>query len=317
MRSLIWLRISSQNRNVTLAMIRPIVIYPFRHTTTSDDLNALYRSLDDKRRTRPETYDRPVTVVNRQTYYRNRDETSFLGMYNAAKAWSSAMINAWCVDTCQMWLAGFGATFDSPINPKAPNEEGDVYWLIPGDFDYAAKSGNVLEQMYRIPETVVTDADFCLGQLEMDPNSSKHLIDTYGTYGLLFNWFPTEAYEMRNNNIIRPRSEFFAIHHRFLRGALIDHRWFAYEQTIALLLQAGDRRVATVPLGGIADPSASRDNLPGALQQIERTERVLKVAWRDQKIKNRTANWVEEFRRLEEQSREIIGAAMTILKNSL
>lgn len=297
-------------------MIRPIVIYPFRHPKTTEDLNALYQSLEDKRRTEPEEYAKPVTVVNRQTHYRHRSDGSFRAMYNAASSWSATIVDAWCVDTCQMWLAGFGATFDSVHNAEPAREAGDVYWLIPGDFDYAA-SGDVLKEMYKIPETVVRDVEFCLGQLEMDPNSSKHLIDTYGTYGLLFNWFPDEAYKMRENKITRPRSEFFAIHHRFLQSALIEHRWFAYEQTIALLLQVGNRRVATVPLGGIADPAASRDNLTGALQQIERTERVLKVAWRDEKQKIRAANWVEEFRHLEEQSREIIGAAMTILKNSL
>jgi hypothetical protein len=301
-----------------MTRIRPIVIYPFRHPENTEHLKALYLSLDNKQRTESERYLRPVTVVNRQTYYRNLCNQSFLDMYEAAKQWSSILVDAWCVDTCQMWLAGFGVTFDDSRNSEVSSEDGDVSWLIPGDFDYATETGKkVLDKLYLIPEAVLTKADFCLGQLEMHPNSSKHLIDTYGTYGLLFNWFPAEAYEMRKNSIIRPRSEFFAIHHRFLRGALVDHRWFAYEQTVALLLQAGGRDLSTVSLGGIADPSESRDSLTGALQQIERTERVLKVAWRDQKIKNRVRDWVKEFRMLEEQSKEIIRAAMTILENSL
>jgi hypothetical protein len=175
----------------------------------------------------------------------------------------------------------------------------------------------VLTKLYDIPNAVAQGADLCIGQLQLHPNSSKQLIDTYGTYGLLFNWFPDEATEMRRRGIERPRSEFFAVHHRFLQHALVENRWFAYEQTIAFLLQASGREVATVTLGRVTDPSEARDSLTGALQQIERTERVLKVAWRDRKIKSRAAEWVREFRNLEGQSAQIIGAAMTVLENSL
>ncbi|MGD8909597.1 MAG: hypothetical protein PVI92_09625 [Chromatiales bacterium] len=300
-----------------MSIVRPIVIYPFRHPENTKHLNALYWSLDQKCKADPR-YDAPTTVINRQTFYRSRNNKSFTDIYQSVKQQSSSIVDAWCVDTCQMWLAGFGSTFDRAIDASEEIEEEDIFWLIPGDFDYASDKGQeVLKNMYLIPESIMTDSEFCIGQLEMHPNSSKHLIDTYGTYGLLFNWFPAEAYEMRKIGIIRPRSEFFAIHHRFLRGALIDHRWFAYEQTIALLLQAGDRRMSTVSLGGITDPSESRDSLTGALQQIERTERVLKVAWRDKKMRDRANDWVKDFRILEERSKEIIGAAITILNNSL
>jgi len=191
------------------------------------------------------------------------------------------------------------------------------FWLIPGDFDYASDAGKgVLDKMYDIPKTVMGRAHFCIGQLELSPNSSKQLIDTYGTYGLLFNWFPAKAAEMQKKGIAHPRSEFFAIHHRFLDTAIIDNRWFAYEQTIALLLQADRRPLETVTLGRVTDSAEGRDTLPGALQQIERTERVLKMAWRDQQIRDGVNNWVREFRLLEEQSRQIIGAAMTILEKT-
>lgn len=298
-----------------MGRIRPIVIYPFRHRAENvKHLNALYLSLHDKQRTAGGLYERPVTVVNRQTYYRNRSEDTFTKMYSLASD-LSVVLDAWCVDTCQMWLAGFGAAFDASAS-SGVNE--DIFWLIPGDFDYSTETGKpVLEKMYEIPEKIVSGSEFCLGQIEMHPNSSKHLIDTYGTYGLLFNWFPAKAADMRRKKIIRPRSEFFAIHHRFLSSALVDHRWFAYEQTIALLLQAWGRKVSTVSLGGITDESEPRDTLTGALQQIERTERVLKVAWRDEKKDNDVRDWVKEFRMLEEQSKQIIGAAMTILENSL
>jgi hypothetical protein len=299
-----------------MSIIRPIVIYPFLHPEKTDHLNALYQKLDEKKKKTDVIYDSPTTVVNRQTYYRNCKNQSFLKMYGSVKSYSSSVVDAWCVDTCQMWLAGFGVTFDRSFTQD--NSEDAIFWLIPGDFDYASESGReVLEKMFKIPEAVLTNSEFCLGQLDMNPNSSKHLIDIYGTYGLLYNWFPAEAYKMRRSNITRPRSEFFAIHHHFLHGALVDHRWFAYEQTIALLLQAGDRRLSTVSLGGITDPSNLRDSLTGALHQIERTERVLKVAWRDKKIRERVNDWVNDFRILEERSKEIIGSAITILNSLL
>jgi len=196
---------------------------------------------------------------------------------------------------------------------------GDVSWLIPGDFDYANSTGKkVLEAMYKIPESLlapdsVSDGkELCIGQLQVPENTAKHLIDTYGTYGLLHNWFPEEAAYMRNIGIIRPRSEFFAIDHKFLRRAMVDNRWFAYEQTIALILEAPKNGISVVDLGTVMDPEESRDTLALALQQIERTERVLKVSWRDKKGNVDAKEWVRDFRELEHQSREIVSAAITV-----
>ena len=70
----------------------------------------------------------------------------------------------------------------------------------------------------------------------MPLNSAKQLIDTYGTYGLLYNWFPAEAQGIRNITD-KPRTEFFAIDYPTLERALIDSRWYAYEQTVMILLQ--------------------------------------------------------------------------------
>src|SRR5437879_2917957 len=99
------------------------------------------------------------------------------------------MHGAWI--TCQMWLAGFGSAYDASYNNS--DNSGDIFWLIPGDFDYASDAGQgVLNQMYDIPKKVMDQANFCVRQLEIPTNSSKQLIDTYGTYGLLFNWFPAK-----------------------------------------------------------------------------------------------------------------------------
>ena len=41
------------------------------------------------------------------------------------------------------------------------------------------------------------EQDMCIGEIATDHNNSKQLIDTYGTFALLYNWFPAEAQEIR------------------------------------------------------------------------------------------------------------------------
>ena len=48
--------------------------------------------------------------------------------------------------------------------------------------------------------------DICIGEIATDHNNSKHLIDTYGTFSLLYNWFPTEAREIRGYTERRAQS---------------------------------------------------------------------------------------------------------------
>lgn len=211
-----------------------------------------------------------------------------------------------------MWLAGFGKAYD-----EVNNTGNDAYWLIPGDFDYASPRGQkVLAKMDELPKAVFDhDQDLCLGEITLDINSSKQLIDTYGTYGLLYNWFPHEAQEIRRITD-KPRTEFFAISHGFLREVL-RQRWYAYEQTIVILLQAiiGRKRVHRVKIGEISDLPQGRDSLSAAMQQVERTERVLKLFWRERNEND--SDWAERFRKLDTQSGQIRGAALVILENLL
>jgi hypothetical protein len=157
-----------------------------------------------------------------------------------------------------------------------------------------------------------------IGEISVDINSAKQLIDTYGTYGLLYNWFPSEAQGIRRLTD-KPRTEFFAINDSFLKHAL-GRRWYAYEQTIVLLLQAyvGQtpmRGVRKVKLGKIVDEEAGRSRLDGAMQQVERTERVLKLYWREKNRDDRS--WREHFRILDGQSEKIRSAAMVIFEQIL
>ena len=297
--------------------IHPIIIYPFTHPRDPKHVRALYENLivslaGNKR------YAKPITVVNRQTHYTNtlwkydqKLNADFRAFRNDPLLKYSQVIDAWCVDTCQMWLAGLGAAYDDHGTGD------DAYWLIPGDFDYAGEDGpNILKLLTKLPDAVIDhDQDICLGEINVPVNSSKQLIDTYGTYGLLYNWFPHEAQEIRAKTD-KPRTEFFAISHSFLREVL-RQRWFAYEQTIVILLQAvlGKKRIHVEKLGKISDLPQGRDSLSAAMQQVERTERVLKLFWRERN--QQQADWSERFKKLDTQSGQIRGSALVILENLL
>jgi len=214
------------------------------------------------------------------------------------------------VDTCQMWYTGLGAAF-------LKGDPQDVYWLIPGDFNYATDIGReVLSMLPKLPEAVLAkDQDFCMGEITASDTNSKQLIDNYGTFALLYNWFPAEAQDIRQITE-RPRSEFFAVGHGFLND-LIRQRWYPYEQTLVMLLEAvfNKKRITRLCLGEISDVSERRESLNSAVQQVERTERVLKAVWREKNQFN--DNWTEQYRRLESRSDQVCNTALTILQNLL
>ena len=300
------------------ARIHPIIVYPYTQSKDYSDLKALYNNLVRPLSEDNKNYARPITVMNRQTYYNNarykfddkwnKKFESFITDY--VRKYSD-LLDSWSVDSCQMWLDGFGKAFDETTNGE------DVYWIIPGDFNYSTSEGKeVISELRKLPDAVMNhEQDLCIGEIEVDINSSKQLIDTYGTYGLLYNWFPYEAQEIRKITS-KPRSEFFAIRHSFLREVL-RQRWYAYEQTIVILLHGivGKKRIHTVELTNITDLPQGRDTLSAAMQQVERTERALKLFWREKN--ERDGDWPDIFRKLDSQSEQIRGSALVILENLL
>lgn len=192
-----------------------------------------------------------------------------------------------------------------------------MYWLIPGDFNYGTPVGReVLSRLLDLPEICLElGQDVCVGEIATDHNHSKQLIDTYGTFALLYNWFPVEAQTIRQHTE-RPRSEFFAVRHEFLRD-MLQRRWYAYEQTVVMLLQAvfENKSISRFFVGNISDLPAGRDSLASAMQQVERTERVLKTLWRERH--QHGPDWVERYNVLEAQSGRIRRAAMIILEQLL
>ena len=289
--------------------IHPVVIYPFRQPGDYADLEELY-GLIARLEAERGTYSRPITVMDRKTHYAMEGNERFLEFRKRVVAGHSDVLDAWCVDTCQMWYTGLGAAFER-------GRPDDVYWLIPGDFNYGTAVGKeVLGRLHDLPEIVLELAqDLCVGEIATDHNHSKQLIDTYGTFALLYTWFPAEAQEIRRFTE-RPRSEFFAISHQFL-GEVLRERWYAYEQTMVMLLKAvaSNKRISRFLVGNISDLPQGRESLSAVMQQVERTERVLKTLWRE---RNQPRNgWVAQYRALEHQSEQVRRTALLILENLL
>src|SRR5207247_1081141 len=90
--------------------IHPVVIYPFKQPGHYSDLEELYQliaRLDADKH----TYARPITVVDRKTHYAMEGNKAFLDFRKNTMARHSDILDAWCVDTCQMWCSGLGTAF--------------------------------------------------------------------------------------------------------------------------------------------------------------------------------------------------------------
>jgi len=289
--------------------IHPVVIYPFRPPSDYSDLLELYQlvaRLDAEK----DKYARPITVLDRKTHYAQEENKTYLDFRKNTVARSSDILDSWGVDTCQMWYSGLGLAYER-------GRSGDVYWLIPGDFNYGTPVGKgVLDRLHDLPEIILElQQDLCIGEIATDHNNSKQLIDTYGTFALLYNWFPKEAQTIRQITE-RPRSEFFALSHSFLHEVL-RQRWYAYEQTVVLLLKAvfTNKRISRFYVGEVSDLPEGRDSLVSAVQQVERTERVLKTLWRERSQPQ--TGWTETYRTLEVQSEQVRRTALIVLQNLL
>src|SRR6185369_15507465 len=158
------------------AKIHPVVIYPFRQPPDYSDLEQLYQ-LIARLDAEQDKYSRPITVMDRKTYFAMEGNKPFLDFRKNVVARHSEILDAWCVDTCQMWYSGLGKAFEQ----GGPD---DVYWLIPGHFNYGTAVGKeVLSRLHDLPEIILElQQDLCIGEIAADHNNSKQLIDTYGTF---------------------------------------------------------------------------------------------------------------------------------------
>ena len=80
-----------------------------------------------------------------------------------------------------------------------------------------------------------------------------------------------------------------------------------------MLLHAifGKKHISRFFVGHISDLPEGRESLASAMQQVERTERVLKALWRERNQHER--DWVEKYRVLEGQSEQARRTALAIL----
>jgi hypothetical protein len=293
----------------TTPRIHPVITFPFRHPANLADLEQLY-SLVARLDGGKSTYARPITIIDCKTRHAMRSSSAHEKFFERTVARHSDVLEAWCVDTCQMWYSALGKAYEH----GQPN---DVYWLIPGDFNYGSTVGkDVLGRLHDLPEICdELNQDLCIGEIATDHNNSKQLIDTYGTFALLYNWFPLEAQEIRAYTE-RPRSEFFALRHNFL-AEMLHQRWYAYEQTVVMLLHAvmKQKHISRFFVGNISDLPEGRDSLNSAMQQVERTERVLKTFWREHN--HQKSGWSEHYRQLESQSEQVRRTALILLEHLL
>lgn len=263
---------------------------------------------------------RPIVVLPRDTVIRG-DAASFI---KDDRYKTLDVLPTWSVDSCQTWLAGWGYVLD-----HYPEVARIVQ--IPGDIDYVEEDRefyNNLRAFIWINNTDISIGDFRTG----DQYSAKSLVDTYGTYSLLANWFPEISRSIRSLPLNRPRSEFLNIKTDVLRDLIINHRAFAYEQTLNFLIKCWNYdeakwkyNISNVFLGNLSDNRSFR-NYRACIDQIERTERMLSLLWREIKAPKKKDNVTDkqfeeqytvfsnEYDKLYAKSKGIMESARTTLR---
>jgi len=231
---------------------------------------------------------KPVIILNRDTERRGQAKA----LLDSSLSQELDIQRVWSVDTCQMWLHGWGYLIDRDapwttckrIGKNNTKKQIDRIVLLPGDIETA--SDRFFSRDLRLfasatkPKVVV--GDFETGERL----GAKEMIDIYGTYPLLANWFPEISKCVRDLPLERPRSEFINISLDVL-SEILGYRKFAYEQTLNIIIRCWNFSRKTwkyepqpVPLGPVKDDSEGR-RYRECMDQIERSERLLKLLWRE------------------------------------
>jgi hypothetical protein len=318
--------------------IRVLVIFPFALGTDQEKdktLKILKHILDavhDPQIGLHTSQARPILFVNRISQEKGHFKVieDYLQSDQHRNKWE--IVTGWSVDTCQDWLCGWGKVID---DWQKDNQDQDGLGLlqIPGDLTDVGHSDDpssirrFLIQLRQLAALVKGDHDFVIGDYKTKQLGGKYLIDAYGTFPLLYNWFPDVARQIRTELYIeRPRSEFIAANIDFLKTMIVNHRRFAYEQTTALLINAhfysnrlekmlGHKpSIGRVDLGEIEDHTGAR-GFREALEQLERMERMMRLLWR---VLHGGDNFdVDDYTLLDERSAAIRSAAMVTFRNFL
>jgi hypothetical protein len=260
-----------------------VVMFPYSGYKAREPRESLFWDLIDC--CRQETKNQPpLVVLNVDTERRGRAK-AFLA--NKRSERDIVIHRCWAVDTCQMWLAGWGYVID-----KVKTRPEDRIVQLPGDIDTAEGKGGSRDAFFQELGAFVgrkSSWDIIIGDFGSgDMFNAKELIDLYGTYALMANWFPDLAQASRRPplKLNRIRSEFLNIRIETLK-TLLDYRKFAYEQTLNMLIRSWDftgkiwrHKITKMDLGVLRDDSSFRQ-YRDCLDQIERTERMLKLLWRE------------------------------------
>ncbi len=313
-----------------------IIMFPYSGYEAGEPREKLFWSLVDCSRKEAKNQS-PVVVLNEDTERKGRAQ-AFL---NDEKINTVILQRCWAVDTCQMWLAGWGFVIDTCEN------EDDRIVQIPGDIDKVSGTEERSGVFFRHLREFInrTGPDIVIGDFgSEDMFSAKELIDLYGTYALMANWFPDVAQSCRRSlELNKLRSEFLNIKVGTLKKILIERK-FAYEQTLNMIIRSWDfdkkkenRRdggfwkyeITKTDLGILRDDSRSRQ-YRDCLDQIERTERMLKLLWREinevpeklqetnpQEYEEKYQEYIDLYDRLDRRSTSIRENARIIIRNML
>ena len=304
----------SDNKN---SYSKTIIIFPYRGYENNEQLQWYFWWTVERCK---EIDPKPIVVLTRDTVIR-QDAVSF---QEDERYKTLEIVETWSVDTCQTWLTGWGHVLDN-------YPEAERVILLPGDIDYVSEDVEFYDTLKNFIATASSDiaiGDFGTG----DKYSAKSLVDTYGSYSLLANWFPDISQGIRSLPLHRPRSEFLNIKTSVLRDLLINNRNFAYEQTLNFLIKSWDNDkkkwkddVSVFPLGSLSDNKSFRD-YRSCVDQIERIERVLSLLWReikepkkkdnvsDKKFEEQYAAFSNEYDNLRSKSKGIMATARTTLR---
>ena len=296
---------------------KPVIIFPYRGYENNKQCEWYFwwtvercKGIDPK----------PIVMLPRDTVIR-QDAASFI---KDERYKTLEVVQTWAVDTCQTWLAGWGHVLDN-----YPEAERIVQ--IPGDLDYVNEDVAFYDNLGGFIET--TSSDIAIGDFGTgDKYSAKSLVDTYGSYPLLANWFPEISKSIRSLPLHRPRSEFLNIKTSVLRDLLINNRSFAYEQTLNFLIKCWNYdkeiwkyNISISPLGSLSDNKSFRD-YRGCIDQIERIERMLSLLWREIKEPKKKGSLINhefeeqytvfsnEYDKLYSKSKGIMETARTTLR---
>ncbi len=296
---------------------KPIIIFPYRGYEHNKQCEwYFWWTVEQCKEIDP----RPIVVICRDTILR-QDAASFI---KDERYKTLEVVQTWSVDTCQTWLAGWGHVLDNYPDAKRIVQ-------IPGDMDYVNEDVDFYENLKNFIE--ITNSDISIGDFGTgDKYSAKSLVDTYGSYSLLANWFPEISQSIRSLPLHRPRSEFLNIKTSVLRELLINNRNFAYEQTLNFLIKCWNYdeskwkyHISISPLGSLSDNKSLRD-YRSCIDQIERIERMLSLLWReirepqkknsvdDKDFERRYTAFTNEYDNLRTKSKGIMETARTTLR---